>query len=230
MTGSSEILLGLGVAHQARYLGSDEQHSRVLPMVSARWSNGWFAGTRGLGYQFKPSDALTWGLRATFDLGRDSSDAAALQGMDDIPARPEVGGFVSYRFLPALTLTSSLRAGSGKDRDGVLVGMGLRSAIPITSSWRLTGSLTATAANRSSMQSLFGVSADESARTGYKAYAPGAGLRDVNYQFGVMTSLSTQTMFTIGLNSRSLLGDGRDSPLTRQKTSTGAFFLLMFKL
>jgi MipA family protein len=80
------------------------------------------------------------------------------------------------------------------------------------------------------MQSLFGVTADESARTGYKTYTPGGGLRDVNYQFGVMTSLGTQTMLTIGLNSRSLFGDGRDSPLTRQKTSTGAFAMLMSKL
>jgi outer membrane scaffolding protein for murein synthesis (MipA/OmpV family) len=230
MTGSSEVLLGVGVAHQARYLGSNLQHTRALPVLSARWSNGWFAGTRGMGYQFRPSDTLSWGVRATFDLGRDASDADALKGMDDVPSRVELGGFVSYRFLPALTLTSSLRAGSGKDRDGVLADLGLRSAIPITPSWRLMGSLTATAANRSAMQSLFGVSPQEASRAGYKAYAPEGGLRDIRFQVGLMTSINPRTMVSLGLNSTSLLGNASDSPLTRQKTSTGAFAMLMFKL
>lgn len=49
MQESSEVLLGIGVANGPAYLGSDERKTRALPLIAARWSNGWFAGTGGIG-------------------------------------------------------------------------------------------------------------------------------------------------------------------------------------
>jgi hypothetical protein len=36
-----EINLGLGVMNRPAYLGSDDRKTAALPLLAARWSNGW---------------------------------------------------------------------------------------------------------------------------------------------------------------------------------------------
>lgn len=230
MTGSSEVLLGLGVAHGAAYLGSDERKTRALPLLAARWRNGWFVGTGGVGYRFGGDSPLSWGPRLTLDAGRDEDDADALRGMGDIEMRPELGAFVSYALMPGLRVGTSFRYGSGNDRDGLLGDVSVRGMVPVSPTVRLTAGLTVTLANTKSMQSQFGVDAEQSLRSGYALYTPGSGLRDVNLQLGGMVNLGTNTMLMLGVNARSLMGDAVDSPLTRKRTSVGALATLSFRL
>jgi MipA family protein len=227
---SSELLLGLGVSSGPAYLGSDERKTRALPLVAARWRNGWFAGNGGIGYRFEPLPKLSLGPRLTFDFGRDEDDADALRGMGDIDARPELGGFVSYALLPGLSVGSSLRYGSGNDRDGMTMDLSLRGGVPVTPTLRLTTGLTTTFANTKSMQSLFGVTAAQSVSTGYAIYTPGSGLRDVTLHAGGMLRLGEQTSLVLGLNGRRLMGDAVDSPLTRKRNSVSAFATLAWRL
>lgn len=172
MQGSSELMVGLGVANGAAYLGSDERRTRALPVLAARWSNGWsagvggFAGTGGVFYRFASSTPWSYGLRLTVDLGRDEDDADALRGMGDIDARPEAGAFASYALLPGLRLGAAFRYGSGSDRDGLLGELSLRGMVPVAPNVRMTAGLMATLANARSMQSVFGVDPDQSLRSG----------------------------------------------------------------
>jgi MipA family protein len=230
MTGSSEIMLGLGVANGPAYLGSDARKTRALPLIAARWSNGWFAGTSGIGYRFDTGTPLSAGLRLGFDPGRDEDDAAALRGMGDIQSRAEFGAFANYRLMPGLTAGTSVRYGSGNDRDGWLVDASLRGMVPLGESFRLTAGITATAANTMSMQSQFGVNAVQSANSGYAVYSPGSGLRDVNVQVGGMFMLRPNTTLMLGANARTLLGDAKDSPLTRERTGVGVMATVAFRL
>jgi MipA family protein len=228
--GRTEVLLGLSAGHQPVYLGSDERKTRALPLLAARWSNGWFAGTSGIGYRFNAGQPLSGGLRLSLDRGRDENDADALRGMGDIDMRPEIGGFVDWALLPGLRLGSSLRYGSGNDHDGLLADVGLRGMLPLSSSIRLTAGLTATFANTKAMQSQFGVDALQSANSGYALYTPGSGLRDVSLQAGSMFRLRDNLMLFVGANARTLMGDARDSPLTRDRTGVGAIATLAFRL
>jgi MipA family protein len=230
ITGSSEALLGLGVANGAAYLGSDERKTRALPVIAARWRNGWFAGAGGVGYRFGGDSALSWGPRLTADFGRDEDDADALRGMGDIEARPELGAFVSYALLPGLRFGSSFRYGSGNDRDGLLGDVSLRGMVPLSAGLRLNAGLVATVANTKAMQSQFGVDAGQSLRTSYAIYTPDSGLRDIQLQIGGIVNLGSNAMLMLGVNTRSLMGDAVDSPLTRKRTSVGALATLSFKL
>jgi MipA family protein len=230
ISGSSEVLVGLGVGRGPAYLGSDERKTRALPIIAARWSNGWFAGLGGVGYRFNAGDPLSWGLRLTLDPGRDEDDADALRGMGDIEARPEFGVFASYRLLPGLMLGSSLRYGSGNGRDGLLADVSLRGSVPVSSRVRLTAGITATAANTRSMQSAFGVDAAQALNSGYGLYHPGSGWRDIGVQAGGMVLLQPNLMLFLGVNARTLVGDARDSPLTRERTGAGVLATLAYRL
>jgi MipA family protein len=228
--GSSMVMLGLGVLNAPSYLGSDERKTRALPLIDARWRNGWFAGTRGIGYQLNTGTPFSGGARLTFDLGRDENDADALRGMGDIKSRPELGLFANYKLMPGLDLGSSFRYGSGNDREGLLADVGLRGTLPINPSNRLVGGLTMTFANTKAMQSAFGVDAAQSLSSGYAPYSPGSGLRDVTLQLGNMTMLRPNTMLFIGVDARTLMGDAKDSPLTTKRTGVGALATLSFRL
>jgi MipA family protein len=195
-----------------------------------RWRNGWFAGTRGIGYRLDTGTSFSGGVQLTADRGRDEDDADALRGMGDIKARPELGMFVNYRLTPGLRLGSSFRYGSGNDREGLLADIHLRGSLPINPSNRLVGGLTATFANTKAMQSAFGVDAEQSVRSGYASYSPGSGLRDVALQLGNMTVLRPNTMLFIGIDARTLTGDAKDSPLTAKRTGVGAMATLSFRL
>jgi MipA family protein len=230
MTGSSEVLLGVGLANGPAYLGSDERKTRALPLIAARWRNGWFAGTGGVGYRFGGDSSLSWGPRLTLDAGRDEDDADALRGMGDIKRRPEFGAFVSYALMPGLRVGSSFRYGSGNDRDGLLADLTVRGMVPLSQTLRLTAGLTATLANTKAMQSQFGVDANPSLRAGYAPYTPGSGLRDVSLQLGGMVNVGANATLMLGVQTRSLMGDAADSPLTRKRTSAGALATLSFRL
>jgi MipA family protein len=228
--GSAQWTLGLGLQHGPAYLGSDENKTRALPIVSVRWGQGWFAGTTGIGYQLAGSGPLNLGLRLGFDRGRDEDDADALRGMGDIKARPVLGAFASYRVLPALSVTSGLNYGSGNGRDGLAFDLGLRSQIRLSGAHRVFAGVGATWVNQSSMQSNFGVTAEQAASSGYSIYTPGSGLRDWNLNLGYGYALSTNAALQLGVQWRSLQGDAKDSPLVRagNGTSINTAFIYRF--
>jgi MipA family protein len=225
-----EWSIGLGLMNRPAYLGSDDRKTAALPLLSARWSNGWFAGTTGIGFQFPSKGAFSGGLRLGFDPGRDAADSADLAGMGDIKSRATVGAFASYRIQPGLSLGSSLNYGSGNDKDGLLFDMSLRSQMSLGGPHRLFGSAGLTFANQAAMQSQFGVSAGQSISSGYSIYTPEAGLRDVNLNVGYGYSLNPNTSLQIGLNLRSLLGDAKDSPLTRSRSGASVNLGLIYRM
>jgi outer membrane scaffolding protein for murein synthesis (MipA/OmpV family) len=150
--------------------------------------------------------------------------------MGDIRARPEVGVFADYRLVPGLIATSSVRFGSGNDRDGALMEMGLRGMLPLSSSIRLTAGIGTTWANRAAMQSQFGVSASQAQPSGYAVYSPDGGLRDVELQVGTMWLLSQNLSLRLGIQARSLMSNAKDSPLTRDRSGLSAVTALSFRL
>jgi MipA family protein len=225
-----ELNLGLGITNRPAYLGSDDRKNAALPLVMGRWSNGWFAGTTGIGYQFPSTGAFSGGLRLGFDPGRKQDDSADLAGMGDIKTRATVGAFASYRIQPGLSLGSSLSYGSGNDKDGLLLDMSLRSQMSLGGPHRLFGSAGLTFANQAAMQSQFGVSADQSISSGYSIYTPGAGLRDVSLNVGYGYAFNPSTSLQLGLNVRALQGDAKNSPLTRSSTGTSLNLGLIYRM
>jgi MipA family protein len=230
MTNDFEFVLGVGASYRPAYLGSDEYKTSALPLLSARWKGGFFAGVGGIGYRLAISEALSAGVMVGLSPGRDEGDADALRGMGEIKNRAEYGAFASYRFAPGLSLASSVRYGSGNDRDGLLADVALRAMMPLGSrNHRLFAGLTATYANRESMQSHFGVNATQSIASGYSAHSPSAGLRDVSANLGYGYSITNNASISVGVTGRALQGDAKDSPLTKKANSASANLMLAYR-
>ncbi|MFM2398088.1 MAG: hypothetical protein RL341_245 [Pseudomonadota bacterium] len=215
MRSEFEGMIGLGVNYGPEYLGSDELKARALPLINARWKNGFFAGfPSGIGFNFAPEKPLQFGLAVRADLGRKESDSDYLRGMGDIKTRPEYSGFASFT-LNDVTLRTSLNYGSTNDRKGLLLNVGGVYGVPLTKSSRLAFSLDTTFANEEYMQSYFGVTSAQSIASGYSIYSPGAGMRDVRLGVNYLYLFSREISLNAGLTASQLLGDAKDSPLAR---------------
>jgi len=97
----------------------------------------------------------------------------------DVDAAAEVGGFLNYSLSREFVLTSSLRYGAGVDRNGLLLDLGAVYSTELGPRWRLGLGAATTCGNANYQQSYFGVTTRQATASGDKAYAPGAGLRDL---------------------------------------------------
>jgi outer membrane scaffolding protein for murein synthesis (MipA/OmpV family) len=210
--------VGAVVVDTRQYQGSDENRFMLLPKLDYQWGNGWFAGTtNGLGVNLSSRPDLAYGLRLTADLGRAQNRSSALNGMGDIDAKPEFGGFFNYALDRSTVLTSSLRYGSGNNANGLLIDVGATYGRELAPQWRLGLRVAATFANADYQQAYFGVDAAQALTSGYAAYSPGAGIRDVRAGASVMYSLNANTMIITAVSLSSLQGDANSSPLTRKR-------------
>jgi MipA family protein len=221
--------VGLGVMYAPRYLGASESRMHALPLVQVRWGENWSAGVDGIGYKAGLRPGWQVGLRLGWDRGRDESDAAALRGMGNIPARAELAATSSLRLLPFLVVGTGLRYGSGADRNGLVADISLRSVVPIADRVRVMFGVSGQWANHASMQSLFGVTEGQSAASGYSVYVPGSGWFDVGSQLTVTTDLGQGWQMMARLDQRRLLGNAGRSPLVQDKLSTSGALMMMWR-
>jgi outer membrane protein len=212
--------VGAAVVASTQYQGSDKRRTLVLPVLDYQWANGWFAGTtNGIGYNFSDSPQMQYGLRLTADPGRKERRASALHGMGDVDPAAEGGVFFTFALPQGLLLTSSVRHGAGAGDKGLVVDVGAGWSTAIAPAWHLGAGAGVTLANAHYMQSFFGVTAAQSAASGYAVYTAGSGARDVRANLALAYSINQWTSVTAALSASSLLGDAKGSPLTRQRTS-----------
>ena len=212
--------VGAAVFAGRKYQGSDERRTLLVPLLDYQWKSGWFAGTtNGLGYDFSKRPEMNYGVRLTADLGRSESRSPALRGLGNVDARPEIGVFYNFSLSQSLALTSSLRYGSGNDRNGLVVDVGAAYSLALAPQWRLGLGVSATVANANYMQSYFGVTPGQSASSGYAPYTAGAGLRDVRASAALTYIVNSRVAITTVVSASSLQGDAKDSPITRKRSS-----------
>ncbi len=227
--GKNGGLAGLAVIAGHEYPGSDERRLLVVPLLDYQWANGWFAGvTNGLGFNFSNRPDRQYGLRVTADLGRYEKRSRALRGMGDVEPSAEVGAFFNHLFSRAFFASSSLRVGSGEHHKGALLDLGAGYSSELAPRWRLGAGLAATLANADYLQSFFGITPAQSATSGYASYTPGAGLRDVRLNVSLTHRFNPRLGITAALSASTLLGDAKDSPLTRQQTAVNGILALSY--
>lgn len=220
LPGESGGNVAVALVAAPEYMGSDERRYMVFPGLDYQWANGWFAGTtNGIGYNFAPTRDFKYGLRLTADFGRRESRSDDLKGMGNVDPRAEIGGFFNYYPTKEIFLTSSWRYGAGDDSDGVVVDLGVGYTTSFTPTWRLGTGVALSLVNDRYMQSFFGVTPEQSVRSGYRPFSTEGGLRDVRANAALTHLFNPRTAFTLAVTVSNLQGDAADSPLTRDKTA-----------
>ena len=217
-----------------RYMGADESRTRTWPLVGYQWANGWFAGITGIGHAWSngapgQEHGQVWGLRLTAAPERKESDDAALKGLGDVDMQPEFGGFFMQKLGAGFSLQSALRYGAGNDHDGTLAELGLGWGTRIAGGTFVRLGVNADWADRNYMQTYFGVTPEQSTRSGYAEYDANAGLRDTRASLMLMQMFSRTTMGIVMVGQTRLQGDAASSPFVRDTTNTMAVAAMLYR-
>nr|WP_315392416.1 MipA/OmpV family protein [uncultured Duganella sp.] len=222
--GGDSLTVGLGAAYVPEYAGSDDSRTVPLPFLESTFANGFFISTRrGLGYQANVgpvnlSGALSYGgardeKKRTFRSGSD-----ALRGMGDIDGGLQAVLTASYQ-LGTVGLSLGTTQAVGKRENGSTYTLG--ASVPLYNGAGHNVSLSASAVygDNKHMQTYFGVTGAQSARSGYRQYGAKAGFESVGaaVTWGHEINRNWSSYAAVGVTR--LTGDAADSPLTFRKTT-----------
>jgi len=240
--GSRDMYAGLGAVSRPRYEGADSRVVRALPVLQVQWSNGVFISGMSAGMHLSDRPTVEYGPLLSVHPDRDEAGAgnevgatawafpavmpaqragsARLTGMHDIRTRVEAGAFLNYYLAPEWRLTGSLLAGSGNDRNGARMELGVqRLAFQLAPHHALSLTAGVTLVNSAYNRAYFGVSDSEAASSGNPAYRPDGGVKDVRVGARWNWALSPSWLLTTQVQAIRLTDDARHSPLVERSTN-----------
>lgn len=231
----ASFTLGVGAMNAPRYSGSDKRHTVLAPVIQARDGAFFFDGLKGIGYDLQSDNGLYLEHTLGYSLGRAEKDSGwrdgsnELKGMGNIKAALNTSVAVGWQASSWFSLegkaTLPLTDGQG----------GQYQASATLLPWQ---DETDTVALQSAalfgdsryMHTFYGVTEQQSERSGYAHYQPGGGF------YGVNTDLTWSHQFsphwaTVLVGGYTWLGDhAADSPIVfrRNQATASAGILYTF--
>ena len=225
-----EGAIGLLASNSQAYAGADERKSKLLPGFYLRYGRlsmtnaGGFITrnneevVRGLGLDLSPRSNLKLSLALRFDGGRRESTSGALQGLGGVRAT------VRTRLAARWLVDEHWRVGGAWSIDALRRGGGHFGELSLSRDQRWSPSTTWTAGVATTltsaryMQSYFGITPEQAARTHYTLYQPGAGVRDATVFANLRSQIAPRWVLLAGTSATRLLGPAADSPLTFKRS------------
>ena len=230
---SWEGAIGVTASYRPEYSGAAKQVTKLSPALFLRY--GRFTITNASGFVTRRADDVVRGvamevvrgdrLRVTaslrVDQGRSEGTSDALKGMGDIRPTIRLRTAASYRLdgpwrLGASVSPDILGKGGGWFGD---VGLGWEKKIEAHTTFTIGAGLSF--AGDRYLQSYYGVSEEQAARTGYAVYTPRSGLRDASLYANVRHDLNDDWIVIGNVNTTRLLGPAATSPLTGSRSGWG---------
>ncbi|MER8506271.1 MipA/OmpV family protein [Mesorhizobium sp. M0228] len=221
------VMLAAGAMYAPKYEGSDEFELVPLPMISATIGR-LTIDPGGLSIDVLESNGFKVSVKGGYDIGggRKEKDSKHLKGLGDIDGGGVVGAQISYEMGPMEIYTSVDRTFGGSDG---LIGQIGANVSHHYNAFILSAGASATFADKNHMQSYFGVTALQSARSGLRQYDAGAGLKRFDIEASV-TYMASQNWFVRGQAGVGFLtGDAKDSPIVRKTVQPSGMLMAGYR-
>ena len=222
-----EVIVGGGAMLQPKYEGSDEMEVSPLPLVSATFFDRLTIDPTGVDLKVYELGPFQFDLTGGYDFGRKEDDADALRGMGDIDGGVTVGGKTTFTYGPAEFFVSLDKTIGGNE--GLLGSVGAEFTQPITEKLILGAGASATFADKNYMESYFGVTSAQSARSGYSAYKPAAGVKSVDLSASATYMLTENWVIRAEQEVGFLVGDAANSPIVKQEIQPTSMLFLGYR-
>lgn len=222
------LTLGGGVGVAPRYSGSDENRVSTALVLDYSMRNGFFvSSTRGLGYgnslgDFDYSAALSYRTgrkdhNVDSDTMSDGSDH--LRGMGNV--KGSALGVVGLGYKLTNWLSAQLQAEvpfSQRD-NGTALHFGIVSPLYHSSKNSVTLGLTSSWGTNDYMQTYYGVSAAQSAASGFTQYNAGSGIYAWSLNLDWTHNFTESWSVVADAGYTQLAGDARNSPIVQREAS-----------
>jgi len=220
------VRVGAAAIYRPRYDGASSYHVLAGATLDVRYRDLFFASTgEGIGINAVSTPHLRAGLAITYNLGRrEADDHAHLHGMGNINFAPEAKLFVDYvvsKEFPLVIRANARRALGGSD--GWIGDLGAYLPLPGSSEhfYWFAGPSVSFADSRY-MDTWFGVSAAQSARSGFAQHHVGAGIKSYGAGLSAMWFLHKHWFITADASISQLVGAAADSPVVQRPTTFSA--------
>ncbi len=222
---AADVSVGGGIGIAPDYEGSSDYQAVPVPFADIKFGNGMYVKLLGLNLRANliPSDMWRLGPMYNYRPERDNVDNNAVDDMKKVSDANELGIFGGFEynnwfvFLEFLGDTGNAYEGWYSRLKG---GYNWR----IDNSWALSIGAFTTYADDDYMQTYFGVSGRDSARSGLNRYNADSGIKDVGINLAV-NWIITQSWSAKGITSYTqLVGDADDGSPVVDEGSEGQFF------
>ncbi len=211
-----------------RYSGSDKSRVTAAQVVDYAMANGFFISTtRGLGYGNRVGN-LDYSAALSYRAGRKdrdvSSDSIAsgsdyLRGMGDIKGSAVVVPGLGYRITDWLNVQLQAEVPVSERDNGEAVHFGIASPLYTSPENSVTLALTGNWGSSKYMQTYYGVSAAQSAASGFARHDAGSGIYAYSLNLDWTHKLTSRWSLLAAAGVTQLTGEAGDSPIVQRKTS-----------
>ncbi|MFH2243364.1 MipA/OmpV family protein [Enterobacter sichuanensis] len=222
------LTLGGGVDVAPRYSGSDKTRVSAAQVVDYSMDNGFFIGTtRGIGYGNNLGN-LDYSAALSYRTGRKDKDVSSdsissgsdeLRGMGEIKGSAIVVPGLGYKVTDWLNLQVQGEIPVSERDNGEAVHFGISSPLYTSPYNAVTLALTGSWGSDNYMQTYYGVSAAQSAASGFARHDAGAGIYAYSLNLDWTHRLTSRWSVLAAAGVTQLTGDAADSPIVHRKTS-----------
>lgn len=219
--------VGMGVMSQAKYPGSSETRTGAMPTFSAshgRWQIGAIPGAGvplGVNYTLVQDGPWRLGVGVGTGLGssRGANDGSSFAKLGSI--EQTTWGSVSGSYtLGAVAASASIVSDAGGHQQGTRAMLDVMYRSRLTDRLSLSMGPGLTWMDRRYANTYYGVSAEQSANTGYATYKAGTGLNALRLSVGADYQLTREWGLSAKLGLTQLQGDAASSPTVDKKNQT----------
>jgi outer membrane protein len=227
-----DMTSGGGAILRPTYEGSNRYIVAPMPLVRINWNDVVTLDDKGLyGYwhqgQFKAGGGATYGDGRRESQGTEIFNQGddRLKGMGNIAGAVGLRTFASCDFDPVVLELAGTRF-FGSDNKGTLADLTVSVPRHLAGGITLVPHIGATWADRRYMETFFGVSPQQSARSDFPPFSAGAGLKDAVAGLRLIYRFDRHWLFYADADFKELAGDAADSPLAFARAS-GALTALL---
>ncbi|SEL09715.1 Outer membrane scaffolding protein for murein synthesis, MipA/OmpV family [Kosakonia sacchari] len=224
----NELTLGGGVDVAPRYSGSDESRVTTALVLDYAMTNGFFVSTtRGIGYG-NNIGKLNYSTALSYRTGRKDhnvdSDAIS-DGSDDLRGMGDVKGSalgvpaLGYEVTDWLNVQLQAEVPISQRSNGEALHFSIISPFYKSAKNSVTLALTGSWGTSKYMQTYYGVSASQSAASGFSRYDAGSGIYAWSMNMDWTHKLNEDWSVVAAAGFTQLAGDARNSPIVQRKAS-----------
>ncbi len=232
-----QVMLGAGAGSRPEYPGSDEDEIRALPVLNIRYGRYFLGsvpggGGAGLGANLYQSDRWSFGAAVGLGLNEvreEKDDPVRLRGLGDIDGTTRAGLFANYEITDWLELSANAMQDVGGKDQGLLASLELEASYQPFPRLRLSASPGVTWGSDEYAQTLYGIDAEQSLRSGLGQYDPGSSATVVSFSLGAQYALTSKWSLGSRITTSRLLGDAADSPIVQDENQSSYSLFVLYR-
>lgn len=233
MNRDRQLQVGIIAAYTPAFLGSDDYQLMVVPAIQLNYDSIHFSMQDGLNFDLIRSGGLRAGPLIAFRPERQEDGdnifkiagdrTNALLGLGDVDATADAGGYIAYERGPIAARLDVRQAVSGDA--GLIATLGVRYTAMIPAEGRRAPAAIISVGPRLTIvddkynQTYFGVTAEQSIRSGLPAYSPDGGLLSAGFGAAAIVPLTSRVSAMLLAGYDRLSDDAARSPLVEERGS-----------